>query len=199
MLLTNANAQPRGGGVIVKLIRRYTAVFASLEKFLDGWFLELGARFMFAASLMMYYLNSVTTKLGDGLLGVFSPTAGAFAQILPPVAEEYLYDTAAIPFMPWHLIVISGSIAEMLLPILIVLGLFTRLSALAMIGFIVVQTSVDILFHSVAAGSWFDNQATDLIDERAFWIFPLVLLVVKGGGALSADTLLRRYRQRRFE
>lgn len=182
--------------LFAKMRFRHDQLFGMLEQALDGWFLELAARFLFAASLMVYYLNSVTTKLGEGLFGLFSPSAGAFAQIVPPVAEEYLYDTAAIPFFPWHLIVIGGTTAELVLPVLIVLGLLTRLSSLAMIGFILVQTIVDVAFHSVATGSWFDNQATGLIDQRAFWIFPLLLLAIRGGGSLSIDAFLQRLRNR---
>lgn len=190
-------SQPQSDSLITRSKNLHNRVFSALEHRLEGWFLELGARLLFAASLLIYYLNSVATKLGEGILGIFSPSAGAFAQIVPPVAEEYLYDTTAIPFFPWHLIVISGSIAEMVLPILIVVGLFTRLSALGMIGFIVIQTTVDIAFHSVAAGNWFDNQANGLLDQRAFWIFPLLLLVIKGGGGISIDALLGRYKARR--
>ena len=175
-----------------KIRNLHNVVFDTLERALDGWFIGLSARLIFAATLMVYYLNSVGTKLGDGVLGLFAPSAGAFAQIVPPIAEEYLYDTSAIPFFPWHVLVISGTIAEVVLPVLIVIGLFTRIAALGMIGFVVVQTAVDILFHATAAGAWFDNQASDLLDQRALWIFLLLVLVVKGAGLISIDALLNR-------
>ncbi len=178
--------------LIDKITGKHERLFGAVERALEGWFVQLGARLMFAAVLMTYYFNSALTKLGDGLFGLFLPSAGAFAQILPPIAEQYLYDTAAIPFFPWHLIVIAGTIAEILLPVLIVVGLFTRLAALGMIGFVVIQTLVDIAFHAAAAGAWFNVQASELLDQRALWIFLLLLLVVKGAGSFSLDGLLRR-------
>ncbi len=193
MLTTEMSTRP-AGSIVGRMIDLYHRVFGALERGLDGWFIELCARLLFAATLLVYYLNSVGTKLGEGVFGVFAPSAGAFAQIVPPIAEEYVYDTAAIPFFPWHLIVIAGTIAEMVLPVLLVLGLFTRLAALGMMGFVVVQTTVDVLFHGTAAGGWFDNQATELLDQRLLWIFPLLLLVIKGAGAISIDALLKRWK-----
>ena len=183
---------PQGTSMISTIISMYNRVFGLVEQGLDGWFIELSARLVFAATLLVYYLNSVLTKLGDGLFGVFAPSAGAFAQILPPIAEEYFYDTAAIPFFPWHIIVIAGTIAVVVLPELIVVGLFTRISAIGMIGFIVVHTAVDISFHGTATGAWFNNQATDLLDQRLLWVFLMLILVVKGAGSVSLDKLLRR-------
>ena len=167
-------------------------LFASLARVLDGWFVGLAARMLFAAIFLTYYLNSALTKLGDGLFGIFAPSVGAFAQILPPVAEQYGYDSSAIPFFPWHVIVILGTLAEIALPLLIVAGLITRLAALGMIGFIIVQTFVDVNFHGGALGSLFDNQASDLIDQRILWIFPLLVLVIKGAGTMSLDAVTGR-------
>jgi putative oxidoreductase len=77
-----------------------------------------------------------------------------------------------------------------------VLGLFTRLAALAMIGFIVVQSCVDIAFHGADAatiGAWFDHLSNAaILDQRALWVFLLMTLVVKGAGAFSLDALLAR-------
>ncbi len=191
-MITAGTSAQRGSSFIEKIRRAHDFFFGGLERRLDGWFIELGARLLFASVLMLYYLNSATTKLGEGLLGVFSPSAGAFAQILPTVADQYLYDTTAIPFLPWHLIVILGTVAEFALPVLIVLGLFTRIAAAGMIGFVLIQTYVDVAFHAAAGGAWFNVQASELLDQRALWIFLLLLLVVKGAGSVSFDALLHR-------
>lgn len=167
-------------------------VFASLAARLDRWFIGLSARALFVAVLLPYYINSALTKPGEGVLGIFTPAAGAFAQILPPIAEQYSYDTSAIPFVPWHLIVILGTVSEFVLPVLIALGLFTRLGALGMIGFIVVQTAVDIAFHGAAPGMLFNTQPLELLDQRALWLFPLLVLLVNGPGSVSVDSWLRR-------
>ncbi|MEO0767460.1 MAG: hypothetical protein AAFY75_15715, partial [Pseudomonadota bacterium] len=40
-------------------------------------------------------------------------------------------------------------------------------------------------------GTWFDNLPTALIvDQRAFWVFLLLYLVMRGAGPLSVDRLL---------
>jgi putative oxidoreductase len=87
--------------------------------------------------------------------------------------------------------VFLGSYGEILFPLLLVAGLFTRAAALAMIGFIIVQSLTDILVHNVDAttiGSLFDRFPDSVIlDQRLLWIFPLVYLAVKGAGWLSLD------------
>ena len=49
--------------------------------------LAFAARFTFVATLALYYFNSGLTKLGDGLLGVFQPSLGAYAQIFPRAVD----------------------------------------------------------------------------------------------------------------
>ncbi|MEC7300067.1 MAG: hypothetical protein VXW43_15470, partial [Pseudomonadota bacterium] len=95
-------------------------------------------------------------------------------------------------------VVVAGMWAEFILPALGVLGLLTRLSALGMIGFSVVQSLTDLfghggIDHAGTLGAWFDKAPDALIlDQRAFWITTLATLVVLGGGLLSADRLLFR-------
>lgn len=170
-------------------------IFAAMQARTEGWFLELAARFVFAAVLLIYYLNSASTKVGDGIAGFFSIGDNAYFQILPSVVEAYDYDAAQVPFFPYDLIVIAGTYAEFILPILIVLGLLTRLAALGMIGFVLVQSFVDIAFHHADAatvGAWFDRFSdAAILDQRALWVFLLIVLVIRGGGMLSVDRILR--------
>lgn len=181
---------------ISALVDLHTRVFAALERALDGWFLGLAARLVFAGVLLFYFWNSVATKLGTGFPGILIPQDGAYFQILPPIVERYGYDVSAVPFLPYGLIVYAGTYAELILPLLITLGLFTRLAALGMIGFIAVQTFVDIVFHMVEAetiGAHFDRLPDSAIsDQRSLWAFVLLYLVVKGAGAISLDALLAR-------
>ncbi|MGD1877842.1 MAG: DoxX family protein [Kiloniellaceae bacterium] len=180
--------------MIARIVALYRCAIGIVEAWLDGWFLGLFARVVFAAVLLVYYLNSFSTKVGDGVAGFFSIGDNAYFQILPSVVEAYGYDASQVPFFPYDLIVIAGTYAEFLLPILIVLGLFTRLAALGMIGFIVVQSFVDIVFHGADAatvGVWFDRAPDAVIlDQRALWVFLLVTLAVKGAGAVSLDWVL---------
>lgn len=174
----------------------YHRVTDRLESFLEPWFLGLAARFVFVAVLYGYYYNSFATKVGEGLGGFFQISPGAYYQIALPAVEAAGGNVSAVSFFPWGLMVFAGTYGEFVLPILIVLGLFGRLAALGMVGFIAVQTLVDITVHNVDAatiGALFDRFPDSLIlDQRLLWIFPLVYLVVKGPGLLSLDTLLAR-------
>ena len=180
--------------LIARVASLHSSVFTGIERFLESWFLGLGARLVFAGVLFHYYFNSAKTKVGSGIPDMFVPQVGAYAQILPKTTESVGYDVSQIAFIPYGLIVLAGTYSEFILPVLIVLGLFTRLASLGMIGFIVVQSYVDITAHGLDAktvGSWFDVDSASLIaDQRALWIFLLAFLVVKGGGLFSLDRLL---------
>ena len=58
--------------VIGKIRDLHDRCFAVLENTLGDWFIPLGARILFAMTLMIYYLNSAATKLGEGVFGVFA-------------------------------------------------------------------------------------------------------------------------------
>jgi putative oxidoreductase len=177
------------------LIRLHDAVFSRLQRALEGWALGLLARLVFAGTLLVYYWHSATTKVGEGVTGFFRIQDGAYWQMLgEPLVAEYNYDAGALPFFPYDLIVGFGTYAEFLLPLLIVLGLATRLASLGMIGFILVQSYVDITVHAADAttiGAWFDRfPDAAILDQRAFWIFGLTYLAVRGAGAVSLESLL---------
>jgi putative oxidoreductase len=152
------------------------------------------ARFAFAAVLLGYFWNSALTKLGDGL---FSPSSGAYIQIFPRVFEAAGYDADKLSLWQ-HLVVLAGTYAEFVLPLLIVIGLFTRLAAIGMVGFIIVQSLTDYIGHKadpVTLGAWFDAASDSLIlDQRALWMLPLLVLAILGAGPLSLDHLACRMR-----
>lgn len=177
-----------------RLIALHNRAFAALDAALSDWFLGLSARLIFSSALFFYYFNSGISKLGEGLFGLFQPSAAAYAQILPPIAEAVLYDTSQIAFFPWTIIVILGTITEILLPLLILFGLITRLASLAFIGFIGVQTYVDIAFHGIESetiGAVFDQvHNSEILDFRLLAILPLILLALKGPGKASLDYLI---------
>jgi putative oxidoreductase len=151
------------------------------------WLLPTVARVVFAGVLLGYFWASAATKLD----GVFTPSIGAYAQIFPRAFEAVGFDTAQLGL--WQrLVVLAGAWAEYALPLLIVLGLFTRLAALGMAGFVVIESLTDIFGHGAAAGAWFDAASDALIlDQRAFWMLLFLVLILKGAGPLSADRLLR--------
>lgn len=182
--------------IVLSLIALHDRVFNRIEVLLSGWFLGLAARFVFAAVLLLFFLNSAATKVGDGFPDIFIPGIGAYAQILPPIAEAASYDPSQIALFPWKILAFAGTYAEFIIPILVVIGLFTRLSSLAMIGFIIVMSFVDIQFHgadTATVGAWFDRVHDSAIsDQRLLWIFLLVYLMIKGAGPLSLDALITK-------
>ncbi len=154
------------------LLAPYNALTARLEA-LSPALLPTLARFVFAATLLLYYWNSATTKLGGaGIGGLFSPSFNAFAQIFPKGAEAASYDIAQATLFQ-KAVILAGTWAEFVLPALILLGLFTRLAALGMIGFVIVQTLTDLYGHGVLSepatvGAWFDGAPGSVIlDQRA--------------------------------
>jgi len=112
----------------------HKAFFQRIESV--DWLLPTVARFLFAAIFLFYYWVSGLTKLGDGITGLFQPSVGAYAQIFPRAVEAAGYDAGQLSAFHWA-VTLAGTWAEFLLPLLIVLGLLTRLSALGMIGFVV--------------------------------------------------------------
>ena len=107
------------------------------------------ARFVFAAVLLVYFWGSALTKLGDGPLGLFRPSSGAYVQIFPKAMEAAGYDASALGLWHW-VVVVAGTSAEFLLPALLLIGLCTRLAALGMLGFVAVQTLTDLFGHGDA-------------------------------------------------
>lgn len=171
--------------------------FSTLGRATNGWFIGLAARITFLAVLFFYFINSAKTKVGEGFTGFFQVQDGAYFQILGEAGMlNYEFDTANIPFFI-DLIVYMGTYMEFLLPILIVLGLFTRIAAIGMLIFTFVQSYVDINVHKVDAGTigkLFDRDSASLVmDQRALWVFLFLVLIFKGAGKLSLDSIVSKW------
>lgn len=80
--------------------------------------------------------------------------------------------------LPSDLAAVMATVSEHLFPILLVLGLFTRLSALALLG----MTLVIQIF--VYPDAWWQ--------VHSLWAAMTLVLIVRGGGWLSLDALLAR-------
>ena len=168
----------------------YSKITVPCGKISDG-ILPLLARIVFAAVLLVYFWNSAMTKLGDGIGGLFVLNPNAYVQMFPKAMEAAGYDPSGLGFI-YKIIAIAGTWAEFILPLLIVVGLFTRLAAIGMMGFVAVQTLVDVTGHAAAFGAWFNNQSGELIaDQRLLWYFLFAILIVKGAGLLSLDRALK--------
>jgi len=184
---------------MTRLIALHHAVFARIEA-MAPWLLPSLARLLFAGVLLVYYLNSGLSKFGEGLACLVRPDAGAYVTIFPRAMEAVNYDASQLTAFH-YLVTLAGTWAEVVLPVLIVAGLLTRLAALGLIGFVLVQSLVDVTGHGLAAadiGTWFDATSDALLlDQRAFWVFTLMVLVVKGAGPLSLDRALTALRPSR--
>lgn len=146
-------------------------------------------RLAFAATLLGYFWQSAGTKVlnrnGGGFFDVLTLESNVYAQIFPRQFEAVGYDPSRLSLLH-DLVAYAGTAAEVFLPLLILLGLLTRLAALGMIGFIAVQTATDIVGHGATPGALLDGRY-QLVDERLIWVTLLSVLVILGAGALSLD------------
>ena len=91
--------------------------------------------------------------------------------------EEY-----RVPLLPTSVAAVMGTTFELAMPVLLVVGLATRLAALPLIGM-----SLVIQFVLGASNPVYDNT------EHIYWLFLLLVIAVRGPGAISIDHLLSRW------
>jgi len=82
----------------------------------------------------------------------------------------------ALPVIPPHIAAVAATFAEHLMPIFLVLGLFTRASALALL----VMTLVIQIF--VFPDAWLTH---------GLWAICFLIVITKGPGVFSLDKILR--------
>jgi len=161
----------------------------------------LSARLTFAAVLGVYFLISAASKIGGSDLLIGPNVAGTFLALgafyeLAPVALEAAGNDPAGLSLPLRLRVQALVLAEAVLPVLLVLGLATRIAAVGMIGLIAMTAMIDIFARDAppeVIGALFDASPYDPIsDLRLLWITVLAVPAVLGGGGLSLDPFLRR-------
>ncbi|MAF14867.1 MAG: hypothetical protein CMG93_02655 [Marinomonas sp.] len=110
----------------------------------------------------------------------FNPLAGQFEFGLPTIKEstfflfEYEY---ALPLIPANLAAYLATAAEHVLPILLILGLFTRLGA---VGILAMTLVIQIFVYPSAYAL------------HASWAAMALLLMKQGAGRVSLDNLLTR-------
>lgn len=177
------------------ILNIHDRIFTAIQAFLGPWFLTTAARFSFTSVTLLFFWSSGKTKIGDG---IFSPSFGAYAQIFPKKFESLGYDESLMSGLD-TLVVLLGTYAEFILPAMIALGLFTRLASVGMIGFIGMMSIVDVYGHNAdttTIGKMFDRLPYGLImDQRLLWVFLLLVLVIKGGGPISLDYILTKFRK----
>lgn len=142
----------------IRLRGRWNHVAERTEAWLGAGLIALAGRFGIAG----VFLQSGRTKV-DGWLTVTDSTVYLFR-------EEY-----KLPFIDPALAAHLAAYAEHLFPLLLILGLTTRLAALALLG----MTAVIEVF--VYPDAW---------PTHLTWAAVLLYLLARGGGRVSVDRLL---------
>ncbi|MBB3176203.1 DoxX family protein [Variovorax sp. Sphag1AA] len=141
------------------LIARWNRIAAGLTRLVSHDLLALASRLAIAAIFFM----SGRTKV-DGFLHI---TDGAY---------ELFRTEYKLPLVPPEIAAHLAAYAEHLFPVLLVLGLFTRLSALALLGMTLV---IEVFVYP------------DAWPTHLSWAALLLYLAGRGGGTLALDRLLR--------
>lgn len=100
---------------------------------------------------------------------------GTWFQLTDTTYELFRTEYAGVPLPP-ELAAVMANTAEHILPMLLLAGLFTRFSALGLLG----MTLVIQLF--VYPDAWWP--------EHSLWVGLALILILRGGGLLSLDALL---------
>lgn len=117
------------------------------------------------------------TKIEGLVLDPISGTVALGVPRLAPSTVDLFRDEYALPVIPPELAAPMAAVAEHVFPLLLVLGLATRLSAAALLG----MTLVIQVF--VYPDAW---------PTHATWAAALVFLLARGPGALSLDQRFAR-------
>ncbi|MBJ7551066.1 DoxX family protein [Marinomonas ostreistagni] len=155
------------------MLNLLTRVPEQLFRTIPETLILLLARFALAT---VFWLSGQTKIEGFA----FNPLAGQFEFGLPTIKEstfflfEYEY---ALPLIPANLAAYLATAAEHVLPILLVLGLFTRLGAAGILA----MTLVIQLFVYPSAYALHTS-----------WAAMALLLMKQGAGRVSLDNLLTR-------
>lgn len=158
------------------------------------------SRLVFAAVLLPWFLIGGVSKLGGFDLSVGPTTEG-----LPlALGAYYAYASGSVGALSAGLPIFSpltqayvGAmvLAELVLPVLTVLGLWTRL---AVVLLALHQTILALVQPTGAAGALFDASPFDLFpDQLLLWFMLIAPVAFFGAGPLSMDAILARWRRRR--
>lgn len=153
-------------------MKALTGLYDRAVAMVSGRFAEAIALLFVRVALAGIFWRSARTKVEEGSL--------------LQVSENALFQFSDAPFN--NVPILNGDLgayvttyAEHLFPILLVLGLFTRLSATALL----MMTLVIQLF--VIPDAWWQ--------VHILWVALALTLITRGGGAFSLDALLTRNRR----
>ena len=144
-----------------------TSLYSKIVGFLSGTIGESIALLITRIALAGIFWRSYGTKVVEGTWFEISETTHFLFK------EEY----SGVP-LPSDFAAVMATYSEFLFPILLVLGLFTRFAALALLGMTLV-----IQFFVYPEAWW----ATHIL-----WVAMAAILISRGGGLFSLDTLLAK-------
>ncbi len=155
------------------------------------------ARLGFAAVLLPWFVIGGLTKIAGLTLsvgpqaGVWPLSLGAYYAFLPDVMAQ-----SAAPTVGQHAFVLSMTLSELVLPLMVVAGLGGRISAALLIVHIWIASLATGQF--IATGSLFDASPFDPgPDQVVLWTLVLLPVAVHGAGPISIDAALSRLGRRR--
>jgi putative oxidoreductase len=124
-----------------------------------------------------FYVGWQFTKSGWLKVTSWDTTLGLFR-------DEY-----HVPLFPPDVAAVMGSCGELAFPILLYLGLFTRIGAL---GTLFVNVMAVVSYRQVLLSEGFEGA----LGQHVLWGFMLVVLTIFGAGKISLDAWLERRARR---
>lgn len=158
-------------GIVAATLARIHGLFLLFPESL----IALIARFSIAAT----FWNSGQTKVEGFVLNIVS---GEFALGWPRLsssAVDLFRDEYRLPLLPAELAAVLATVGEHVLPLLVLLGLGTRLASF---GLLVMTLVIQLLVYPGAYAT------------HGVWAAVLLWLMVRGGGSFSLDHLIARRR-----
>ena len=147
--------------LLAPVLHRYDAAVARLSGLVPESLMLLFVRVAFGG----IFWRSGQTKVEEG----------TWFTLTDATRELFRTEYAGVPLPP-DLAAPLANAAEHLLPVLLVMGLCTRLSALGLLGM-----TLTIQFFVYPDAWW---------PEHSLWAALALVLIVRGGGLFSADALL---------
>ncbi len=140
------------------------------------------ARFVESAETAIGWLNSVPLLIPQ-MLARFAIAGVFFRSGMTKIANwdltvQLFQDEYHLPILPPDLAAAMGAGLELSMPVLLVLGLFTRLATLPLLGMTAV---IEIVVYPQ---NW---------PEHLTWASLLIFLLVRGPGAYSVDHVIARF------
>ncbi len=166
------NDRRSGGGTVPHLLARWRAVRSALERIPESAIALLG-RFSIAA----VFWNSGQTKVEGLMIDFLHGTFELGVPRLSGSAVDLFREEYRLPILDPHVAAVLAASAEHLFPILLLVGLGTRIAACALL---IMTAVIQFLVYPGAYAT------------HGVWATVLLWLLVRGPGAISLDHLLAR-------